>query len=303
MQLRARPAVVLCGTPMSASYADELAVARRAAEEAGRFALGHFKTRLTVEVKADGSPVTIADRGAEECLRRVLGAAFPGDGFLGEELGETSGTSGRRWIIDPIDGTQSFIRGVPLWGVLVALEDRGECVVGVMALPALGETLWAVRGGGAFVNGAPARVSDVALADATILTSDASPRHFGEKHAGFTTPARAERAPSRLGRLLRLRARRDRPRRGHAGSSDELVGRGGRPTDHRGGGRYVLRVGRHGDDLRRLRAGDAEDAPRAGPRRAPRRLLKKGHLRRCSVVRLCGIAPLCLRARFLAPSS
>jgi histidinol phosphatase-like enzyme (inositol monophosphatase family) len=172
---------------MSASYADELAVARRAAEEAGRFALGHFKTRLTVEVKADGSPVTIADRGAEECLRRVLGAAFPGDGFLGEELGETSGTSGRRWIIDPIDGTQSFIRGVPLWGVLVALEDRGECVVGVMALPALGETLWAVRGGGAFVNGAPARVSDVALADATILTSDASPRHFGEKHAGFTT--------------------------------------------------------------------------------------------------------------------
>jgi histidinol-phosphatase len=170
---------------MSETYADELAVARRAAEDAGRFALDHFKTRLTVESKADGSPVTIADRGAEEILRKVLGAAFASDGFLGEELGETSGTSGRRWIIDPIDGTQSFVRGVPLWGVLVALEDRGECVLGVVGLPALGETLWAVRGAGAFVNGAPARVSSQALGHATVLTSDASARHFGEKHAGF----------------------------------------------------------------------------------------------------------------------
>jgi len=168
------------------AYVDELALARRAAEEAGRFALGHFKTGLTVEAKADGSPVTLADRGAEERLRAVLGAACPADGILGEELGEVAGTSGRRWIIDPIDGTQSFIRGVPLWGVLVALEDRGECVVGVVALPALGETLWAARGGGAFVNGAPARVSAVrTLADATVLTSDGGPRHFGDKHAGF----------------------------------------------------------------------------------------------------------------------
>ncbi len=170
---------------MSDAYTDELAIARRAADEAGRVALGHFKTRLTVEAKADGSPVTIADRGAEERLRTVLGAAFPTDGFLGEELGESAGASGRRWIIDPIDGTQSFIRGVPLWGVLVALEDRGECVLGVVALPALGETLWAVRGRGAFANGVPARVAATALADATICTSDASPRHFGEKHTGF----------------------------------------------------------------------------------------------------------------------
>jgi histidinol phosphatase-like enzyme (inositol monophosphatase family) len=172
---------------MSGNYEDELAVARRAADDAGRFALGHFKTTLAVEAKADGSPVTIADRGAEECLRRVLGQAFPADGFLGEELGETSGRSGRRWIIDPVDGTQSFIRGVPLWGVLVALEDRGTCVLGVIALPALGETLWAVRGGGAFVNGERAHVSSTPLGDATVLTSDASPRHFGAKHAGFAT--------------------------------------------------------------------------------------------------------------------
>ncbi|MCC6763408.1 MAG: histidinol phosphate phosphatase [Deltaproteobacteria bacterium] len=176
---------------MSLPYADELAAARRAADEAGRFALGHFKTRLAVEAKADGSPVTLADRGAEERLRAVLGGAFPADGFLGEELGEASGTSGRRWIIDPIDGTQSFIRGVPLWGVLVALEDRGECVLGVVALPALGETLWAVRGQGAFANGAPARVAATALAGATICTSDASPRHFGDKYAGFELLLRA----------------------------------------------------------------------------------------------------------------
>jgi histidinol-phosphatase len=171
---------------MTHAYAEELAFARHIAEDAGRFALAHFRTALAVEYKADHSPVTLADRGAEERLRTAIGTACARDGILGEELGEASGSSGRRWIIDPIDGTQSFIRGVPLWGVLVALEDRGECVVGVVALPALGETLWAARGGGAFVNGAPARVSSVTtLADVTILTSDASPRHFGDKHAGY----------------------------------------------------------------------------------------------------------------------
>jgi histidinol phosphatase-like enzyme (inositol monophosphatase family) len=171
---------------MTHAYADELAFARHVAEDAGRFALAHFRTALTVEYKSDRSPVTLADRGAEERMRTAIGNAFPADGILGEELGEASGSSGRRWIIDPIDGTQSFIRGVPLWGVLVGLEDRGECVVGVVALPALAETLWAARGGGAFVNGTPAQVSRATtLADATILTSDASPRHFGDKHAGF----------------------------------------------------------------------------------------------------------------------
>jgi histidinol phosphatase-like enzyme (inositol monophosphatase family) len=171
---------------MPSEYAEELALARRAAEDAGRFALGHFRTGLTVEAKADGSPVTLADRGAEERLRAMLGTACPRDGILGEELGDAPGTSGRRWIIDPIDGTQSFIRGVPLWGVLVALEDQGECVLGVVALPALGETVWAARGGGACVNGERVRVSDATtLAAATVLTSDAGPRHFGDKHAGF----------------------------------------------------------------------------------------------------------------------
>jgi histidinol phosphatase-like enzyme (inositol monophosphatase family) len=164
----------------------ELDVVRRAVERAGRVALEHFGTALTVETKADASPVTVADRRAEEVLRAELAAAFPDDGLVGEELGVTPGTSGRRWIVDPIDGTQSFIRGVPLWGVLAGLEVGGRVVAGAAGLPALGETLWAAVGAGAWCNGRPARASGVRLLrDATVLTSDAGPRHFGEKWEGF----------------------------------------------------------------------------------------------------------------------
>jgi histidinol phosphatase-like enzyme (inositol monophosphatase family) len=169
------------------SYERELDVARRIVERAGAHTLEYFRSgSLIVEHKADRSPVTIADRRAEELLREELRSAFPDDGILGEELGELGGTSGRRWIVDPIDGTQSFIRGVPLYGVLLGLEDRGACVVGCAGFPALGQTLYAARGGGAFCNGAVARVSAVtALADATVLSSDAGPRHCGDKLEGF----------------------------------------------------------------------------------------------------------------------
>jgi histidinol phosphatase-like enzyme (inositol monophosphatase family) len=119
-------------------------------------------------------------------LRSDLAAAFPDDGLFGEEFPEKAGSSGRRWILDPIDGTASFIRGVPLYGVLAGLEDRGRCVVGALALPALGETLWAARGHGAFCNGKRARVSQVAtLTDATVLVGDAKPEIWGERFAGF----------------------------------------------------------------------------------------------------------------------
>src|SRR6185295_18286273 len=114
----------------------------------------------------DRSPVTIADRGAEELLRKQLGAAFPNDGLRGEEFGKHEGSSGRRWILDPIDGTQSFIRGVPLYGVLVGLEEEGRCVLGVAGFPALGQTFWAARGEGAYRNGKRIAVSKaVDLAD------------------------------------------------------------------------------------------------------------------------------------------
>src|SRR5437588_3469986 len=126
----------------------ELAV--DAARQAGRLALGHFEAEVLVEWKLDRSPVTVADRQAEALLRGCLLGAFPQDGFLGEESGDTPGSSGFRWIIDPIDGTRSFVRGVPLWATLVGLEYKGEQIAGVAYVPALKQTFRALRGDGAF---------------------------------------------------------------------------------------------------------------------------------------------------------
>jgi histidinol-phosphatase len=173
-------------------YARELEVARSAAAIAGAITLEYFGRGVAVERKADTSPVTIADRRAEESLRKTLEEAFPDDGLLGEEFGEKQGSSGRRWIVDPIDGTQSFIRGVPLYGVLIGLEEEGRPVVGVMGLPALGVTYWAARGGGTFRNGERVGVSAVTrLADATVVSSDAKPQGFGDKYERFESLLRA----------------------------------------------------------------------------------------------------------------
>jgi len=175
-----------------AAWERELEVAVRAVEAAGRLTLDYFRTDFEVEHKADASPVTIADRRAEELLRATLRDAFPDDAILGEEFGELAGSSGRRWIIDPIDGTQSFIRGVPLYGVLLGLEDRGRCVVGAAGFPALGEIYSAAKGAGAWCNDARIAVSDVAtLAEATLLTSDAKPQHYEDFHAGYERLLRA----------------------------------------------------------------------------------------------------------------
>jgi histidinol-phosphatase len=173
-------------------YAREIEVARAAVGEAGRLTLEHFRRGVAVEHKADQSPVTVADRGAEELLRSRLGAAFPSDGILGEEFGDQPGKSGRRWILDPIDGTQSFIRGVPLYGVLVGLEEEGRCVAGVAGFPGLGQTYWAASGQGAWCDGERIAVSQATdLASATLLTSDAKPGHYGDKYAGFERLLRA----------------------------------------------------------------------------------------------------------------
>ncbi len=147
---------------MNAEWRSRYQAAVEATHQAGRFALGFFDQAVTVEYKQDQTPVTLADRGAEEMLRNSLLARFPSDGFLGEEWGERPGTSGFRWIIDPIDGTRSFIRGVPIWATLVGLEYRGEPVAGVVYLPALGQTYRALRGDGAFRDERPIRVSNVA---------------------------------------------------------------------------------------------------------------------------------------------
>lgn len=135
---------------MNAEWRMRYEVAASAAEQAGRLALQHFDAGVAVEWKQDHSPVTLADRGAEQLLRATLLGKFPQDGFLGEESGATPGSSGFRWIIDPIDGTRSFVRGVPLWATLVGLEYKGELIAGIACLPAMKQTYRALRGDGAF---------------------------------------------------------------------------------------------------------------------------------------------------------
>lgn len=156
---------------------------------------------LGVEVKADNSPVTIADRAAEEVLRGHLLREWPDDGFLGEESGAVDGRSGFEWIVDPIDGTKSFIRGVPLWATLVGCRRGGQGVLGVIAIPALDEAVYAARGGGAWHVerggvATPARVSRRgALATALVTTSDFT--SFGRRRdpaAGRTSRGALEQA-------------------------------------------------------------------------------------------------------------
>ena len=146
------------------------------ATEAAQLTLRWFRhDDLVVERKADGTPVTEADRAAEKLVRERVRDAFPDDGVLGEEFGEHVGKSGRRWIVDPIDGTKAFARGVPLYTTLLAVEDGSGPLAGVIVVPALGERVWAERGGGCFHDGNPCRVSKVAsLGDAYLTTSSFS---------------------------------------------------------------------------------------------------------------------------------
>ena len=145
--------------------------------KAGAFTLEHFRSpELDIDRKGDGTPVTIADRGAERLVREELERLYPDDGILGEEEAEKIGTSGRRWIIDPIDGTKAFTHGVPLYTNLLALEDADGIAVGVINVPALGETVWAGRGLGCFLNGAPVSVNQHASLDrACVSTSGFKP--------------------------------------------------------------------------------------------------------------------------------
>ncbi|MGH9246084.1 MAG: inositol monophosphatase family protein [Acidimicrobiales bacterium] len=133
----------------------------RLAREAGATTLRWFRSAgLAITDKSDGTPVTAADREAERLVRDRLADTYPDDAVVGEEEGDRPGTSGRRWIVDPIDGTKAFVHGVPLYSTLLAVEDEHGPAVGVIELPALGETVWAGRGLGCFVNGEPVRVSD-----------------------------------------------------------------------------------------------------------------------------------------------
>jgi histidinol-phosphatase len=148
------------------------------ARVAGNVALDHFMAASPVELKADGSPITVADRAAEAAAREWIERRFPHDGIVGEELGVTRQSARRRWFIDPIDGTRTFVRGVPLWGTLVAVLEEEVPIAGAAIFPALGEEVVAARGEGCWWNGRRAQVSGVQrLADALVLTTDEQFRH------------------------------------------------------------------------------------------------------------------------------
>ncbi|HUE72487.1 MAG TPA: histidinol-phosphatase [Pirellulaceae bacterium] len=170
-------------TPADLTSRLELAIT--AGRAAGQLTLTWFQNEFDVERKADQSPVTIADKSAEQLLRQRIAAAFPFDAILGEEFGETPGTSGFRWILDPIDGTKSFISGVPLYGTLVAVEHSGEALLGLVYIPGLDEGIYAERGGGAWHfrgSETPRRVSVSSkprLAEGLFLTSQVD--NFAER--------------------------------------------------------------------------------------------------------------------------
>lgn len=153
---------------------DLLHVAIDAAYTGGRRALAYFNTRLEVERKGDNTPVTRADREAEATIRQIIQARYPDHSILGEEQGASAGDGSHRWIIDPIDGTKSFICGVPLWGVLIGVEVGGQIKAGVAYLPAVDEMFAASHQGGCTCNGRPCRVSNVSSLDQAVLSTTSS---------------------------------------------------------------------------------------------------------------------------------
>jgi histidinol phosphatase-like enzyme (inositol monophosphatase family) len=161
--------------------------AAEVAKRAGRVANRHFGKRVQVERKSDGSPVTIADRAAETEARMWIAQRFPSDAVIGEEFGGDDREAARRWIIDPIDGTKSFIRGVPLWGTLVGIVQNEEVLAGAAYFPALDEMLCAAIGLGCWWNGTRAQVSSTRLvAEATVLTTSEKFTAAPERRAGWT---------------------------------------------------------------------------------------------------------------------
>ncbi len=165
---------------------DILTAAEGFAREAGEITLRYFGGMVDADDKSDGTPVTIADRQAEEHIRARIEEVFPDHGILGEEYGETKPGARCRWILDPIDGTRSFMHGVPLYGVLIGVEIEGEARVGVANFPALGELIAAGEGLGCRLNGEPTSVSPTTeLRKSLVLTTDVERILATPSAAGF----------------------------------------------------------------------------------------------------------------------
>ena len=171
-----------------------LKIALKTAELAEENILKYYQNDVGVEWKADKTPVTIADKGTEELAREFWAKETPGFGVIGEEFGIESPDAEYQWVIDPIDGTKSFIHGVPLFGTLIALYHKNEPIASVIRLPAMKSAVWAVNGGGAFLDGREVRASKVSqLSDALVLSGTINTmedKGFGE---GFTKLRRSAR--------------------------------------------------------------------------------------------------------------
>jgi histidinol-phosphatase len=154
---------------MAMPFEKELEIARSIAIRSGALALRIQANGVEAEKKSDLSPVTIADRECEKLIARLLEEAFPQDGLLGEEGSNKESQNGRRWIIDPIDGTRDFVRGTPLWSVLIGLEVDGIVETGVTYLPPRGEMFYAIRGHGAFRDDSPIHISSVQSPSQAVL--------------------------------------------------------------------------------------------------------------------------------------
>lgn len=152
------------------AFEREVELAKLLAQEAGAVALDYQRRGVTAEEKPDESPVTAADRACEKLIVERIAREFPGDGVLGEEGASRESDNGRRWIVDPIDGTKDFVRGIPLWAVLIGLEQNGELVAGAAHSPRQGLLLWASRGGGAWANGSRVRVSNCTRPEEAVLS-------------------------------------------------------------------------------------------------------------------------------------
>lgn len=160
----------------------DIALAHRLAEAARAAIRPHFRSLLTSERKADATPVTLADRAAEEAMRRILAAEAPHDAVHGEEFGATTGSSGRTWVLDPIDGTTAFLAGRPLFGTLIALVVEGWPVLGVIDQPILGERWLGVTGQPTTLNGTAVRTRACpTLAEASLATTGP---HYFDDHDG-----------------------------------------------------------------------------------------------------------------------
>ena len=222
---------------------------------AGDIARGYYGGNPETRTKSDGSPVSVADVNAERAAREWIELRFPEDGIIGEELPSVRPSAARRWILDPIDGTYTFLQSVPLWGTLVAVAEGESVIAGAAYFPALDEIIVGARGEGCWWNGSRAAVSTVSeLSEARLLTTDARFLRDEARRERWirlqdSAAHRARRHEPQLGRLLRLSACRHRARRHHGGRCDLGLGRCGFHADHHRGWRGIYRLAGQGDRL------------------------------------------------------